>query len=120
MTDMRVPAERPGDLTATPDRIAAAVLLKQSLEKLGEVVPPWVRELAVTRPHEDGVRSQNGRPPTHVVVEDVEVAQDQHGNQVYLLSSEEAQRVARRVQATDDGADADGVPPATDGEPPPS
>jgi hypothetical protein len=114
MTDMRVPAERPENLTATPDKVAAAVLLKQSLEKLGEAVPPWVGELAASRPHDDGARGQNGRSPTHVVVQDVEVAQDQHGRQVYLLSSEEAQRVARRVQAPDDDMD-DGASPGDDG-----
>jgi hypothetical protein len=105
MTDMRVPAERPENLTATPDKVAAAVLLKQSLEKLGEAVPAWVGELAASRPRDDGARVQDGRSPTHVVVQDVEVAQDQHGRQVYLLSSEEAQRLARRVQAADDTDD---------------
>lgn len=114
MTDMQVPTERPENLTATADKIAAAVLLKQSLEKLGQPVPLWVGELAASRPHDDDVGRQNGRSPTHVVVEDVEVAQDQHGRQVYLLSSEEAQRVARRVQATADNAD-DGVTPSDDG-----
>jgi hypothetical protein len=114
MTDMQVPTERPENLTATPDKIAAAVLLKQSLEKLGQPVPSWVGELAASRPHDDEVRRQDGRSPTHVVVEDVEVAQDQHGRQVYLLSSEEAQRVARRVQATDDNVD-DGTTPSDDG-----
>jgi hypothetical protein len=116
MTDMQVPTERPENLTATPDKIAAAVLLRQSLEKLGQPVPSWVGELAASRPHDDEVRRQNGASPTHVVVEDVEVAQDQHGRQVYLLSSEEAQRVARRVQATDDNPD-DGVTPSDDGGP---
>jgi 6-phospho-3-hexuloisomerase len=108
------PTERPKNLTATPDKIAAAVLLKQSLEKLGHTVPPWVGDLAASRPHEDEARRQDGRSPTHVVVEGVEVAQDQHGRQVYLLSSEEAQRVARRVQATDDTTD-DGATPNDDG-----
>ncbi len=110
MTDMQVPTERPGNLSETPDTIAAAVLLKQSLERLGQAVPAWVGELATTRPHDDGARSQDGLAATHVVVEDVEVAQDRHGNQVYLLSSEEAQRVARRVQAADDGT-GDGAAP---------
>ena len=114
MTDMQVPTERPENLSATPDKIAAAVLLKQSLEKLGQAVPTWVGELAASRPHDDQVRPQDGRSPTHVVVEDVEVAQDQHGRQVYLLSSEEAQRVARRVQAADDNTD-DGAVPGDDG-----
>jgi hypothetical protein len=114
MTDMHVPTERPENLSATPDKVAAAVLLKQSLEKLGEAVPTWVGELAASRPHDDQVRPQDGRSPTHVVVEDVEVAQDQHGRRVYLLSSEEAQRVARRVQAPDDDPD-DGGMPSDDG-----
>jgi hypothetical protein len=114
MTDMQVPTERPENLSATPDKIAAAVLLKQSLEKLGQAVPTWVRDLAVSRPHDDQVRPQDGRSPTHVVVDGVEVAQDQHGRQVYLLSSEEAQRVARRVQAADDNTD-DGAMPGDDG-----
>jgi hypothetical protein len=105
MTDMQVPTERPESLIPTADKIAAAVLLKQSLEKLGQSVPPWIRELAASRPHDDGARPQDGRSPTHVVVEDVELAQDQHGRQVYLLSSEEAQRVARQVQAADDDTD---------------
>ena len=113
MTDMQVPTERPENLTATPDKIAAAVLLKQSLEKLGQPVPPWVGDLATSRPFEDDARRQDGRSPTHVVVEDVEVAQDQHGNQVYLLSSEEAQRVARSVQSADGGG-VDDEPPAGD------
>ncbi len=47
-------------------------------------------------------------------MEDVEVAQDQHGRQVYLLSSEEAQRVARRVQAADENTE-DGATPSGDG-----
>jgi hypothetical protein len=114
MTDMQVPTERPENLSATPDKIAAAVLLKQSLEKLGQGVPPWVRELAASRPRDDEARPQDGRSPTHVVVEDVEVAQDQHGRQVYLLSSEEAQRVARRVQAADKNG-ADGATSGDDG-----
>jgi hypothetical protein len=114
MTDMRVPTERPENLSATPDKIAAAVLLKQSLEKLGQAVPTWVGELATSRPHVDEARPQDGRSPTHVVVDGVEVAQDQHGRQVYLLSSEEAQRVARRVQAADDNTD-DGAMPGDDG-----
>jgi hypothetical protein len=109
MTDMQVPTERPDNLSATPDKVAAAVLLKQSLEKLGQAVPPWVGELAASSPHDDQVRPQDGRSPTHVVVEDVEVAQDQHGRQVYLLSSEEAQRVARRVKAADDSTDDGGM-----------
>ena len=113
MTDMQVPTERPENLTATPDKIAAAVLLKQSLEKLGQPVPAWVGELAASVPYDGEARPVDGRSPTHVVVEDVEVAQDQHGRQVYLLSSEEAQRVARRVQATDENTD-DGVTPSDD------
>lgn len=114
MTDMPVPTERPENLSATPDKIAAAVLLKQSLEKLGQAVPMWVRELAVSRPRDDEARPQDGRSPTHVVVEDVEVAQDQHGRHVYLLTSEEAQRVARRVQAADETTE-DGATPSDDG-----
>src|SRR3954471_21712528 len=110
MTDMRVPTERPENISATPDKIAAAVLLKQSLERLGQAVPTWVGELGASRPRDDGARVQDGRSPTHVVVEDVEVAQDQHGRQVYLLSSEEAQRVARRVQAPDDTTDEEALP----------
>jgi hypothetical protein len=106
MTDMQVPTERPENLDSTPDKIAAAVLLKQSLERLGRPVPRWVGELAASRPHDGVPRPLDGLSPTHVVVEDVEVAQDQHGKQVYLLTSEEAQRVARRVQAPDDRADA--------------
>ena len=114
MTDMQVPTERPENLSATPDKIAAAVLLKQSLEKLGQAVPTWVGELATSRPHDDQVRPQDGRSPTHVVVDGVEVAQDQQGRQVYLLSSEEAQRVARRVQAADETTE-DEATPSDDG-----
>jgi hypothetical protein len=103
MTDMQVPTERPENLNPTPDKIAAAGLLKQSLEKLGQPVPAWVGELAASRPYDGEARPLDGRSPARVVVEDVEVAQDQHGRQVYLLSSEEAQRVAaRRVQAPDE------------------
>jgi hypothetical protein len=110
MTDMQVPTERPENLSQTPDKIAAAALLKQSLEKLGQPVPAWVGELAASRPYDGEARPLDGRSPTHVVVEDVEVAQDQHGRQVYLLSSEEAQRVARRVQAPDDTTDEEALP----------
>jgi len=105
MTDMQVPTERPENLSPTPDKIAAAVLLKQSLERLRQPVPPWVGELAASRPYDGEARPMDGLAPTHVVVEDLEVAQDQHGRAVYLLSSEEAQRVARRVQAPDDTSD---------------
>jgi hypothetical protein len=105
MTDMRVPTERPDNLSPTPDKIAAAVLLKQSLERLRQPVPAWVGELAASRPYDGVARPQDGLAPTHVVVEDVEVAEDQHGRPVYLLSSEEAQRVARRVQSPDDAGD---------------
>ena len=119
MMDIQVPNERPENLSETSDTIAAAALLKQSLEKLGQPVPPWVGALAASRPQDDGARRQDGRFPTHMVVEDVEVAQDQHGRRVYLLSPEEAQRVARRVQAADgttgdDGA-GDGAAPRADG-----
>lgn len=114
MTDMQVPTERPENLNATPDKIAAAVLLKQSLERLGQPVPAWVGELAVSTPHDGAERLLNGRSSTHLVVEDVEVAEDQHGRQVYLLSPEEAQRVARQVQSPDHTTD-DEPSPSDDG-----
>jgi hypothetical protein len=67
MTDMRVPVDRPAGLAATADKIAAAVLLKQSLEKLGEAVPPWVGELAASQPTDNGARVSDrpapARPP---------------------------------------------------------
>jgi hypothetical protein len=110
MTDMQVPTDRPENLSPTPDKIAAAVLLKQSLERLRQPVPPWVGELAASKPYDGEARPIDGRAPTHVVVEDVEVAQDQHGKVVYLLSSEEAQRVARRVQAPDNSREDEALP----------
>jgi hypothetical protein len=113
MTEMRVPAEQPENVRPTPDKIAAAVLLKQSLEKLGQAVPPWVGDLAASSPQDNGARVQNGRTAAPVLVEDVEVVHDQHGRDVYVLSAEEAQRVARQVQdvAEEDGTSgADGGP----------
>jgi hypothetical protein len=102
MTDMQVPTDRPENLSPTPDKIAAAVLLKQSLERLRQPVPPWVGELAASKPYDGEARPIDGRAPTHVVV--------QHGKVVYLLSSEEAQRVARRVQAPDNSREDEALP----------